>query len=45
MCDKLVNFREGDVLLIKGAKVSDYNGKSLNLSIDHSKIIEDQSLP
>jgi hypothetical protein len=32
MCDKLVYYKEGDVIIIKNAKVSDYQGRSLNLS-------------
>ena len=32
------NIAEGTIVAIKGAKVSDYGGKSLNLGNDHSVI-------
>jgi ssDNA-binding replication factor A large subunit len=36
-----LEFREGHVLAIRGAKVSDFNGKTLNSGDEHSQIYID----
>jgi hypothetical protein len=39
MCEKFNHLSIGDSLLIKGAKVSEFGGKSLNVSNDESMIV------
>jgi len=38
---KAENYREGQVIAIKGARISDYAGKSLNAGEEHSQIYAD----
>lgn len=38
-------YEEGHVLAIKGAKVSDYGGKSLNAGDEHSQLFLDPEHP
>ena len=38
---KIANAREGQILAIKGARVSEYKGKTLNAGEDHSQIYLD----
>jgi hypothetical protein len=36
-----MNFNEGQVLAVRGAKVSDYGGKTLNIGDDHCSLYLD----
>ena len=36
MCEKNNNFNKGDTLAVKGARVSEFGGKSLNAADDHA---------
>ena len=38
MCDKLFNLKLGDLFACKSVTISDFNGKSLNVSDDRSKL-------
>lgn len=38
MCDKLYNLKPGDLLACKSVRISDFNGKSLNVSDDQSQL-------
>lgn len=38
MCEKNNNFKKGDILAVKGARVSDFGGKSLNAAEDHATL-------
>jgi replication factor A1 len=40
-----INPSVGQILSIKGARVSDYSGKSLNVSDDHAKVFVDMDSP
>jgi hypothetical protein len=37
-CEKYKDLRKGDILAIKGAKVSDFGGHSLNAASDHAQL-------
>lgn len=39
MCQRLLNLSLGDILALKGGRISDYGGKSINLADDHSSIV------
>jgi hypothetical protein len=45
MCNKFTNLSCGQVLAIKSARISDYGGKSLNVSDDHASLYIDLELP
>ena len=36
MCERNANLQIGDILAVKGARVSEFGGKSLNAADDHS---------
>lgn len=36
MCERSITIQIGDVLAVKGARVSEFGGKSLNAADDHS---------
>ena len=36
MCERSTNLQIGDILAVKGARVSEFGGKSLNAADDHS---------
>ncbi len=36
MCERSTNLAIGDILAVKGARVSEFGGKSLNAADDHS---------
>ena len=36
---KIDDYSEGDIIAIRGAKVSDYSGKTLNSGSEHSEFI------
>ena len=38
-CERYSNISRGDSLIIKGAKVSDFAGKTLNLQVDDSLLL------
>ena len=44
-CSKFDNLRIGQLLAVKGARVSDYGGKSLNAADDHAQIYTDLKHP
>lgn len=39
MCGKTLNLHPKDIITIKGAKISDFGGKSINVASDHSELI------
>ena len=45
ICDRFSTLRVGQVLAIKGARVSDYGGKSLNVADDHAQLYPDIEQP
>ena len=36
MCEKFPNLAQGDIVLVKRARISEFGGKSLNAADDHS---------
>ena len=42
---RLTNYQNGQVMAIKGARVSDYNGRTLNSGEEHSQVIIDPDHP
>ena len=36
LCDRSIHVRKGDVLVVKGVRVSGFGGKSLNAAEDHA---------
>lgn len=36
MCDRFLNIQKGDIIAIKGARVSEFGGKSINAADDHA---------
>ena len=40
-CEKFKHLRKGDLVAIKGAKVSDFGGHSLNAASDHAQLFTD----
>jgi hypothetical protein len=38
MCERNTEFKKGDILAVKGARVSEFGGKSLNAADDHASL-------
>ena len=39
LCKKVDEYGQGDVLALKGGRISEYGGKTINVADDHSNII------
>lgn len=38
MCERTASMKKGDCLVVKGSRVSEFGGKSLNAADDHSML-------